>query len=461
MVARSPDSIMGLAQRWIRNRHLREVLGGASADFTVRSASTLVGLLLYAILGQRHGAAAVGLYALTTSVAELLCLFVSLGTMRSAVRLVAAAAATDQAAAERTGRRILQATVPLSVAAGALLFVLSPSIVNRLFDMPEALRPLQAVAIALPFLSIRATMSGCLRGLKRVGLSMAVQDLIPHCLMVGILLVMGLFLEPNATLPIFAYGVAAVVSAVVSFAVFQRLACRKTAREAQPVRPAGWSPSLREIVKVSMPMAATSLLFFLLGRTALFVLGMHHSAETVGAYAMAGKIAVFVTYPSLAIMSIGAPKFAEAFRRRQHDELRHVTLLTSALLFWLTLPCFLAIAALAKPILWLFGKELVAGSGPLVLLCSALMLNAACGPVGYLMEMTNRERLWRNNIAAGLVVCVALNFLLIPRYHLMGAAVADLAAAVFWNLLSSFYAWKEFGFWAGYLPGRRISPATP
>jgi O-antigen/teichoic acid export membrane protein len=53
--------------------------------------------------------------------------------------------------------------------------------------------------------------------------------------------------------------------------------------------------------------------------------------------------------------------------------------------------------------------------------------------------MTGKEKVFQNIILAATALNIALNAVLIPRYGINGAAVANMIALVFWNLSSVTY----------------------
>ena len=61
------------------------------------------------------------------------------------------------------------------------------------------------------------------------------------------------------------------------------------------------------------------------------------------------------------------------------------------------------------------------------------------GPVGLLLNMTGHERETAKGVAISAVLNMVLNFLLIPRWGITGAAVATTVSMIAWNLL---LAWQ-------------------
>ena len=57
-----------------------------------------------------------------------------------------------------------------------------------------------------------------------------------------------------------------------------------------------------------------------------------------------------------------------------------------------------------------------------------------CGPVGVTLYMTGHESIANRIFTASAVLNVILNFALIPRFGIVGAAVATSISLIAWNL---------------------------
>ena len=67
------------------------------------------------------------------------------------------------------------------------------------------------------------------------------------------------------------------------------------------------------------------------------------------------------------------------------------------------------------------------------------------GSVAIILNMTGKEKVFRNIIFVALVINILLNLLLIPKFGIEGAAIASASSLIFWNLYSVYYVYKELG----------------
>ena len=61
----------------------------------------------------------------------------------------------------------------------------------------------------------------------------------------------------------------------------------------------------------------------------------------------------------------------------------------------------------------------------LIILSVGQFFNAYCGSIGYLLNMTGKEKIFKNAILIGAILNIILNFVLIPYWGIIGAAVAS------------------------------------
>ena len=109
-------------------------------------------------------------------------------------------------------------------------------------------------------------------------------------------------------------------------------------------------------------------------------------------------------------------------------------------------PIFIAILIFPSFVLDFFGEEFTAGVIPLIILAIGQIINALCGPVMYLLNMTGKEKQARNIIIIASIINVALNLSFIPFYGLIGAAIATVVSTVVWNIMAVFQIKREYGF---------------
>lgn len=84
--------------------------------------------------------------------------------------------------------------------------------------------------------------------------------------------------------------------------------------------------------------------------------------------------------------------------------------------------------------LMLFGQSFVAGAIPLAILCLALVVRSAMGPASMVLSIHDRPWSSLPAVALGIGTLVVGNFVLVPPFHLVGAAMAAIIAITVWSV---------------------------
>ena len=113
--------------------------------------------------------------------------------------------------------------------------------------------------------------------------------------------------------------------------------------------------------------------------------------------------------------------------------LRQTTFLNMAF----SVPAFVALVAV--PAWWMgwFGDAFAVGATCLVWLAVGQVVNALCGPVMYLLNMTGHERPAQRIVWIAALGNLALNVWAIPRFGIEGAAVATAFSMALWNVAAA------------------------
>jgi O-antigen/teichoic acid export membrane protein len=103
------------------------------------------------------------------------------------------------------------------------------------------------------------------------------------------------------------------------------------------------------------------------------------------------------------------------------------------------------VAALSRPVLYLFGERFVAGQIPLLILLVAIILKGMNGILS--LHILGRGKAYTMTITtfAALIVAIAMSYLLVPSFGMTGAALATTLAYAAENLILTFL----FGFLVG------------
>jgi O-antigen/teichoic acid export membrane protein len=178
------------------------------------------------------------------------------------------------------------------------------------------------------------------------------------------------------------------------------------------------------------PLAVAELANALLSRAHVFLLGGLSGPNTVALFAAAeelGRPAAAVRY---VFDPIAAVAISECFRLGDRARLFYNVRLITRWVASAAAPIAATLIVLRRELLWLYGPTFGPASGAMVLMVGTHLSNSVLGIGAGLLPLAGRPGrfLIANLIAAGMNVALCL--LLIPRFGLMGAAIASLASTL-------------------------------
>jgi O-antigen/teichoic acid export membrane protein len=383
------------------------------------------------LLARGLGAEEYGLYAIGMSVVSLLSVPVAFGLPTVVTREVAIGYSTRDWGRFRGVLGWANKTVAISglciaVAVGGGLLVWSSA--------NEYSKALIVIGFALflpPLLALGNLRGAALRGMHRIVVGQIPELIIrPGVFLLLLALCMaGLVSRIDAVGAMLLHVAAALVAFLIGTVILLRLLPSGVRRAAPSVNSRGW-------IRSAVPMALTEGMRVGQGHAAILLLGILTSAGAAGLYKVADATSVMTVMPITMLSIIAAPHFASMFAEGDLTRLRK-------LIAWTVLCMIGGVTLLAVPLFvfgssllsFLFGLEYVASLPALLILIGGNLVSACFGPNSTLLNMTGYERRVTLGFGIALAVNLATAFALIPRFGSAGAATANAAGLVVWNIL--------------------------
>ncbi len=292
--------------------------------------------------------------------------------------------------------------------------------------------PLFFAFALVPIVLFGAVRSAVLIGLRHVALGQLPEYVIRPLVLIFLIALMQAGVTrimPTASLAMLLYAVAATISLSFASAFLKRVGARHGRRTPDPTQVKNWYRALG-------PLVVVSGVHYFVSYSDLLLLGILSTSKDVGLYRAASQTALFIPFVLQAVNAILAPIFAGCHHRGDTRSLQEAISRGNSLIVGLTIPLFIVVVLFGAWILGtLFGAEFGQAYSALCILAVAQFINVLAGPVAYLLTMTGHE----SRAARVLVLCAALNLvlnvLLIPRYGLVGAAVASALSISASNLI--------------------------
>jgi O-antigen/teichoic acid export membrane protein len=414
----------------------RRLLGGASIAFSLKLLGAALSFLSTLVLARLLGADGLGSLQLALTLVIVAAALGAVGMDHTMVRWVAGNVAGGRWPRVRGGiERALALSALASGSFAVVLAVTAPWFANRVFEDARLTVLLYWLAPALVLLAMATVQAAALQGLGRIAAAVVTLNVLPQ---LAIVLLVPLSARP---LGVNAGALAFLVGTLLALAY---------GRWRWQLRLAAHPPGLEPVAAITLLRSGLHFLSITalnlwVAWAAIIALGIWHQPTEVGLYSTAYRTALLTSFVLTAVNAISAPTFAELHERKDLAGLGRLARWTARLMTLAVSPLLLIFLLWPAPILSLFGAEFRAAAPALAVLASGQFVNVATGSVGYLLAMTGRERLLRNAVAAAAAVNLVLILLLVPRFGLIGAAIASAAALAAQNLLAAVLVWRAMG----------------
>jgi O-antigen/teichoic acid export membrane protein len=402
--------------------------GGSFFDFAARF---VIGILLARLLGP----ADYGLYQLATSAAALFAGVSSLGLDDAMVRYVAILSARrDRPGVWGSIQIGVGLAVPVAVAMGVVLFLTAPTVAEGLFDEPALTPLLRLMAFVVPFLTLSNVLLGISRGFGRMDHAAFGENVVQpvvRVVLLSVLAVVGL----DVFAAVLVFGIADVASAVAFVFLIDR---------GFPLRPSKHVEARRDLRGVfgfALPLWISGLINQFRRNIQVFFLGTMASTASVGVFAIVAQVNLIGHAVYRAMIVAVKPLLAQMHDRGDRTGLAHIYTTTSRWLILSNVPFFLAMVLYPSSILGLFGEGFEGGATALAVMATAELVNAATGICGSLVDMTGHTRVKVANSVLLVAVLGGANLLLVPRYGVLGAALAYLVGIAVVNVARMLEIW--------------------
>lgn len=409
--------------------HSREVLNGAALAFVLRALGAGLAFALNVVIGRLLGAEGAGLYFLALSVVTIGAVITKLGLDNALLRFIASGASSGDwnrvLGVFRMGMRLAAGA---SLAAAGGVFALAPWLAEHVFGELALVPTLRIMSVGILTFATMTLLAESLKGLKRIRNSMLVSGVLyPGIALVMIYPLVSSFGPPGAAI---AYVLSTGTAAMIGWTMWRR-------NVADVASPSPWFDRV-VLWQSCRPLWTMSIINQgILPWTPFFLLGIWGTADEVGIFGAATRVAMLVTFFLTAMNTVIAPKFAQLYELGEIETLGRLARRFSLLITLAASPLFVLLIFAGDRLMGLFGPDFVKGGAALAILALGQAVNTVTGSVGYLLMMTGHERDIRNaSILAVLLMAVAA-LLLIPGHGILGAATSSAISIASINIYST------------------------
>ncbi|QYJ04210.1 polysaccharide biosynthesis C-terminal domain-containing protein [Nocardioides panacisoli] len=414
--------------------HLDRVARGGFLGLLGAVAAALSGFALVAVITRGVSADVAGTFFAVTSMFLIVEGVAALGTGAGLGRFLLRHEAAGRP--EAVAATLRTAAVPVlltATVAGAALFVLAGPIAAWAGLGEAGVAPLRVVAPVLPCAAAAELALAAARAFGEIRSTVLVDRVVRsglQLLLACLVLALGGGLAWLAA----AWAAAYLVAAALALAALRRTLRRR--REVAPpasVTDADTSGVAREFWSFTWLPGISRVAQLGMQKLDIILVAALISPATAAVYTAATRFVPLGQLAVQAIQQVLQPQFTAILISEDTTTLRQVHRVASAWSIVLAWPLHVSVAALAGTYLAIFGDDIAGVDGALatvLIMAAAMMVAVATGPVDTLLLMSGRSRASATNAVAALVTDITLCVLLIPRWGLVGAAVAWAAAVL-------------------------------
>jgi O-antigen/teichoic acid export membrane protein len=183
------------------------------------------------------------------------------------------------------------------------------------------------------------------------------------------------------------------------------------------------------------PRGIASLASITLQRIDIVLVAILMGPGWAAVYTAATRFLVAGQLGNTAISMAAQPRFTELFALGDRRSANIIYQVTTAWLVLLTWPLYMLAIVYGPIVLSVFGHSYKAGADVMLILGLTMLLATACGQVDMVLITTGRSSWSLVNGLLAVGVNVGLDLVLIPRYHLTGAAIGWAVAIIVTNLM--------------------------
>lgn len=392
------------------------------------------------IITRTIGAEQFGLYTLGLLAAEVTAVIAGLALSAAAVRFV------PIFVRERDEKRLwgtiqigIALPVAISLFLGATILAFADPLAQHVFNKPDLVTALRLAGIIVPLSTLLSAATSTLRGFKRMDYNAYTEAIgFEVVKLVAAIAFLGLGFGLMGALT--AYAVAKLSAIVLALYFIDQLFPLNRSLRAAHREPG-------KMLSFSLPLYLGTLLLTFKGSLETLVLGIVGSAVSVGVFSAALRISDIgrMFYRSLATATM--PIVSDLYHRKNRADLGRFYQAVTKWAFAFNLPVFLTVTLFAYPVLSIFGEDFTTGITPLIVLAFGTLASAATGINLVIISMTGHTKISFINSATRVGVALMMDVLLIPRWNMVGAAIATVASIVTINVMGLLEVYFLFKIW--------------
>jgi len=400
----------------------RTIIRNASFMALASTTQKVLSFFYFAAIARLLGAESTGVYFYALSFSQILSVFLDGGFANYIVR--------ETARDDRQGLRYAEDAL-----GAKLVLMVLVSLGIALFHVLGWL-PLDSMLLAIAFFvvsmeALQVTLYAYLRGLQKIGYEAVAVVLAQMLTVAGGIAVLAT--TRSVALLLFVLAFASLFHLVYSAVLVHRFT-------GVWIHPRFDTKAVFSMLRECWPFALAAVFVKMISYTDTVVLGLYYPKEVLGFYSIPYKLTYSFQFIPLALIATLYPAMSHLYNKKSPDlgpvfmeSLRILVIASAAIGFGIA-----SIASVLVPLM--YGPAYTPAIAVSQVLPLVLIILFAQYPIGALLNGSNHQRFQTAAMGVGMVANVVMNLLLVPRWGMMGAAVASLVANTAFLMVSWYKA---------------------
>lgn len=187
---------------------------------------------------------------------------------------------------------------------------------------------------------------------------------------------------------------------------------------------------------IAIPFMLIAGLHAINGKIDIIMLGFYVEPEDIAVYRIALQMSELVIIGLQAMDMMVSPRFSKLYVKGNMERLQKIVTSSARIMAFVATPIMIVLLLFGQPLLaYIFGGSYEKGYIVLIILVVGQTINALMGSASLLLNMTGNEQVVVKTLFISVVLNIVLNIVLIPLWHIEGAAVATIVSMIMWNIV--------------------------
>ncbi len=424
-----------------QQNNVRNLAGGASVAMVGRFAGRFTAIIADIIAARVLGPALFGIYSIGWTIFRLVELIAPLGLDLGVIRYGSLYLDSDRSALKNVIVNSLKGTLLVGIPLTILFFLGAPWLA-AIFNKPDLVFVIRLLSLGFPLTGLLSVLAAATRLTHDMRYTVILQDLgqpLLAFILLIVFLLAGTQLVGVLLSDVLSYG----VLVLLGFYYLHKLFPDVMSPSAH-IQAAGSADLIMFSIASSLTMVMNTLVFWV----DRLLIGYYLPASDSGIYQAVSQISVIFAVVLSAFSRIVIPILAGLHHNNRKDEMEEIYRVSTKWGIYISLPVLLVLLLAPRDVLAAtYGPAYTSGADLILILLAGQTINLITGPVGPLLVATGHQNFTFALSGFSLLLNIALNSILVPRWGLSGAAIATTISLSVLYVVALFAAKRKLDLW--------------